>query len=501
MARTSRPPIITIMGHVDHGKTTLLDFIRKSKITAGEAGGITQHIGAYQIEFKGKLMTFIDTPGHAAFNKMRQRGARATDFVILVVAANDGVKPQTIESIRYIKESNVSFIVAVNKTDLPGVLVDQVKGQLAEQGVVVTEFGGDIEAVEISAKSGKGVDKLLETIQLMAELKELQADPDAPLEAVVIESTMDARKGCVARVIVKSGTMTVRQDIYVGDISGRVRQLTNEKGVILDKVLPGCPAEMIGLAAPADVGAVIKEAGRDYSIDDEEIAELEAEAGFANQGTSASRLKSFNEMDVDFLLGDKQRLKLIVKADVRGTLEAILQILDPESVELLSAGLGQITEQDVDMAHTTDALVIAFDVKVSKQIKILAKGQGVKIKEYDIIYQLIEDLQKQMLRLMEPTIGEVITGEAEIIQIFEMRGERIAGVRVRTGEIKKNDLFHLKRGEVITANPVIKSIKHGKEDILVIKTKNEAGLTFKNKKLDFVVGDLLIAYKDEDAIE
>lgn len=498
MALQERPPIITIMGHVDHGKTTLLDYIRKSRITAGEAGGITQHIGAYQIDFNGKLMTFIDTPGHAAFNKMRQRGAKVTDFVILVVAANDGVKPQTIESIRYIKESHAAFIVAVNKTDLAGVYPDQVKGQLAEHGVMVTEFGGDIEAVEISAKTGKGVDKLLETIQVMADLKELKADPAAPLEAVVIESTKDLRKGSVARVIVKNGTLAVRQDIFAGDVIGRVRQLTNERGEIISNVTPGCPAEIIGLSEVPDVGAVIKEIGQDYSISEDEIAELESQAGFSPLDV---QIASLNKTNLDTLLNDTQRIKLIVKADVRGTLEAILQTLDPESIQLLSSGLGQVTEQDVELAHTADALIIAFDVKVSKQIKILAKGQSVKVKEYNIIYHLIEDLQKQMLRLMEPTIGEVITGEADIMQIFEMKGERIAGVRVRTGEVKRNDMFHLKRGEEIVANPVIKSMKHGKDDILVIKTKNEAGLTFKNKKLDFQVGDVLVAYKDEDELE
>jgi translation initiation factor IF-2 len=499
MSLQPRPPIITIMGHVDHGKTTLLDYIRKSKIAAGEAGGITQHIGAYQIDFKGQLMTFIDTPGHAAFNKMRQRGAKLTDIVILVVAANDGVKPQTLESIRFIKESNATFLVAINKIDIEGVYVDQVKGQLAEQGVLATEYGGEVEMVEISAKTGKGVDKLLETIQTMAELKELKADPAAPLEAVVIESTKDPRKGSVARVVVKNGTLRVRQDIIAGSGTGRIKLLTNELGQQLTEVLPGSPAEVIGLSEAPEVGVILKEQGATYEVSEDEVAELAADSGF---GSFAGGLRSqnFGLGEVSFLLGDKQKLKLLVKADVKGTLEAILQVLDPESVELLSAGVGQVTEQDIEFAHTTGALVIAFSIKVAKSIKILAKSQGVKVKEYDIIYHLIEDLQKQMLRLMEPTIGEVITGEADILQIFEMKGERIAGVRVRIGEIKHSDLLHLKRGEEILGNPVIKSIKHGKDDILVIKTKNEAGVTFKNKKLDFQVGDILIAYKDEDEV-
>jgi len=500
MSLLERPPIITIMGHVDHGKTTLLDFIRQSRIAAGEAGGITQHIGAYQIQFGGKSMTFIDTPGHAAFNKMRQRGAQITDIVVLVVAANDGVKPQTLESIRFIKESNVAFLVAINKTDLEGVYPDQIKGQLAEQGILAADYGGDIEMIEISAKTGKGVDKLLETIQTMADLKELKADPSAPLEAVVIESTKDPQRGSVARVIVKNGSLRLRQDIEAGTTHGRVRQLTNELGKQQAEVLPGCPAEVIGFTEAPEVGLVVRETGLDYSSTEDEVSALVAESGFTNIG-AAGGVQGFDVSQLDFLLGEKQKLKLLIKADVKGTLEAILQVLDKESIELLSAGVGQVNDQDVAFAHTAGALIIAFGVKVPKNMKAQAKAQGVKIKEYDIIYHLIEDLQRQMLKLMEPTIGEVTTGEADILQIFEMRGEKIAGVRVRIGEIKHNDRLHLKRGEAIVADPVIKSIKHGKDDILVIKTKNEAGVVFKNKKLDFQVGDVLLAYKDEDEVE
>lgn len=500
MSLQPRPPIITIMGHVDHGKTSLLDYIRKSRIAAGEAGGITQHIGAYQIELKGQKMTFIDTPGHAAFNKMRQRGAQITDIVVLVVAANDGVKPQTLESIRFIKESNVSFLVAINKTDLEGVYPDQVKGQLAEQGILAADYGGDIEMIEISAKTGKNVDKLLETIQTMAELKELKADPAAPLEAVVIEATKDPRKGSVARVIVKNGTLKQRQEIEAGETSGRVRMLTNELGQQLTEVLPGGPAEVIGLADAPEVGVVMREVGADYSSNESEVSALVAQSGFATVGASGG-VQGFDASQLDFLLGDKQKLKILIKADVKGTLEAILQVLDPESIELLSAGVGQVTDQDISFAQTAGALVIAFGIKVPKALKAQAKAHGVKIKEYDIIYHLIEDLQRQMLKLMEPTIGEVTTGEADILQIFEMKGERIAGVRVRVGEIKHTDKLHLKRGETIIADPLIRSIKHGKDDILVIKTKNEAGIVFKDKKLDFQIGDVLVAFKDEDELE
>lgn len=486
MALKRRPPVITIMGHVDHGKTSLLDYIRKSRVAAREAGGITQHIGAYQVEHNGQKLTFIDTPGHAAFNKMRERGAQITDIVVLVVAANDGVKPQTIESIRHIKASNVQTVVAINKIDLPDVYPDVVKGQLAEQGILVAGFGGDIEVVELSAKTGKGVDKLLETLVLIAELQNYQADPDAPLEAVVIESSKDPRRGSVASVIVQQGTLSPRQEIITPTAEGRIRLLSDENGKPLQAVTPGSPAEIIGFQTVPDIGEIVHDKAAAYQAVSEEEVEQEEEKNH------------FADLDFSQLLEEKPKLKLIIRADVKGTLEAILNTLDYDSVELLDAGVGQVTDGDVDLAEPGSALIIAFNTDVPKNVKQLAKDAGVRIKQYDVIYALIEDLQKLMLKLMDSTIDEVITGEAEILQIFEMRGERIAGVRVKTGEIKRNDLLHLKRGEEIVANPVIKSMMHGKEEIQQIKAKNEGGMTFKNRRLDFQVGDSIIAYKVEE---
>lgn len=500
MALQPRPPIITIMGHVDHGKTSLLDYIRKARVAAGEAGGITQHIGAYQIEFQGKKLTFIDTPGHAAFNKMRERGAKVTDIIVLVVAVNDGVKPQTIESIRHIKDSNSAVVVAINKIDIKDAYPDMVKAQLAEQGILVQGFGGDIDAIHLSAKTGEGVDKLLETLVVMAELQELKADPQAALEAVVIESTKDPRRGPVASVIVQHGTLKPRQDVYVhggsapageGEsqtqrIEGRVRVLTNENGQQLQEVQPGSPAEIVGLSDVPPVGTIIRDQVATYP-------EVEA-----TSDAEAPNPFSANASSFDALFNDQPKLKLIVKADVEGTLEAILQTVDPDSVDLLSSGVGEVTDRDIQLASTADATIISFHTRVPKQIKELAKREGVRLKSYDVIYQLIEDLQKQMLRLLEPTIDEVITGEVEILQIFDMRGERIAGARVKTGEIKRSDLLHLKRGDQIVANPVIKSMMHGKDEIQIAKTKSEFGMTFKNKKLDFQVGDVIVAYKEAE---
>jgi translation initiation factor IF-2 len=492
MALQKRPPVITIMGHVDHGKTSLLDYIRKTRVTAREAGGITQHIGAYQVEYQGNKLTFIDTPGHAAFNKMRQRGAQVTDIIVLVVAADDGVKPQTIESIRHIHEANVPVVVAINKMDMPGADPTLVKSQLVEQGIAVQGFGGDIDAVELSAKTGAGVEQLLETLALTAELHNYQADPDAPLKAVVIESSLDPRRGSVASVIVQQGTLQPRQDIYTDTAEGRIRLLSNELGAQLQNATPGSPVEVIGFKNVAEVGEVVRDAAADYSADvvaPDAAQETDPVAGIDLVAAG---------FDFDVLLGGKQKLKLLIKADVSGTLEAITQTLDLDNVELVGSGLGQVTDGDIELAKATEALIIAFHIKVSNGIKQNAKNEGVRIKQYDVIYHLIEDLQKQMLKLIDSTIDEVITGEAEIMQIFDMRGERIAGVRVKTGTIRKHDLLHLKRGEEIVMNPVIKNMMHGKQEIEEVKAKNEAGFTFKNRKLDFHVGDIIVAYTIAD---
>ncbi len=488
MAKTTRPAIITIMGHVDHGKTTLLDYLRKSNITAQEAGGITQHIGAYSIKYQGRDITFIDTPGHAAFNKMRERGAQVTDIVILVVAANDGVKPQTIESIRHIKTAKVPVVVAINKVDLPDVNLDIAKAGLAEHGLVVTDYGGDIEVVEISALKGKGIDKLLETINLIADLQEIQADQEAPLEAVVIESSKDAKKGVSATVVVKNGVFKLRQDIFADEVEGRVKRLTNANGENLTTVLPGFAVEVIGFKDVPAVGSVVKEVGREYQ---EVVKEKEEKVLADNQWADLD----FSQLVED---EDKPQLNLIIKADVKGTLEAIMQTIDPDSTNVLASGVGEVTENDIEMAKTSGALIISFHNRVSGKIKRIAKAEGVVVKSYDIIYKLIEDLQKRMLKLMEPTIDEVVLGEAEILQIFEMKNNVIAGSRVKTGEIKKSDLFHLKRDNEIIANPVVRNMMHGKEEIEHVKAKNEFGVSFKNKKLDFKVGDILVAYRVED---
>ncbi len=487
MTKIKRPPIITIMGHVDHGKTTLLDFIRRTNVQGREPGGITQHIGAYQIEYKNQKITFIDTPGHAAFNKMRQRGAQITDLVILVVAANDGVKPQTVESIKYIKEANVPFIVAINKIDLPDINLDQVKSELAQYNVLVTDYGGDVDVVNISAKTGKGVDELLDMIVVMADILDLEAEVDAPLEAIVIESTKDLHRGPLASVIVKQGKLLPRQKIYCNGMETKVRSLIDENGHILKQVLPGDPAEIIGFDFVPEVGWLVSDV-KEKSL--KKVIETQ------------EKIKTIKDKDRFDLLMDQleenTKLNLIIKADVNGTLEAIIKSLDEDVVNLIYAGVGEITKNDIDLAKTSNATIIAFMVKPKASIKKLAEEEKVKIKYYDIIYHLLEDIEKAMLKIMEPTIDMVETGTAEILEIFEIKSERIAGIRVKTGELKVNDKVYIKRGDEIIGETVIKTMKHGKDDVLSVKAKNEAGITFKDK-IKFEKGDTVVAfyYKDE----
>ena len=499
MSIKTRPPVITIMGHVDHGKTSLLDYLRRSRLTAREAGGITQHIGAYQVEVNGEKLTFIDTPGHAAFNKMRERGAQITDIVILVVAANDGVKPQTEEAIRHIKNAQVPCIVAINKIDLESANPLNVKSQLAEREILVTDFGGDVEVVEISAKTGQGIDKLLETIVVTAQLLELKADPAAPLQAVVIESYKDKLKGAVADIIVQNGTLAVRQDIFATDqTKGRVKAIFNDLGKNTQQIGPGDPGQITGFEMVPEVGATI-------------FDQLASAQEQIKQQATVKKTPANDFSDLNFGVFDKpqttsnsnlppapSKIILIVKADTQGTLEAIMQNIDTQTVTVVTSGVGAVSDTDIELAQTSGARIIAFQVKVDNRLITAAKNAGVKIKQYQIIYELIEDLQKQMLKLMEPTIDEKVTGEIEILQIFEMKGLRIAGIRVRTGEIKKTDLLHLKRGDEIIANPVINSMMKDKQETVSIKAGNEGALTFKNKRLDFQVGDLITAYIEED---
>jgi translation initiation factor IF-2 len=476
MALQVRPPIITILGHVDHGKTSLLDYIRKTRVQQGEFGGITQHIGAYQVEYQGHPLTFIDTPGHAAFSKMRSRGAAVTDIVVLVVAADDGVKPQTIESIQHIKKSNVPFLVAINKMDAPGASAEMVKAQLTEHEVFISGYGGDTEAVEISAKTGMGVDNLLETLVTFGEILELKADPDAPLQGVVIESSKDKFLGPVGTVLVRNGTLRNKAQIWADKVDGQVRTLINDVGVKVEAVGPGEPAQVTGFNAVPVVGSVVTSVAPER--EDKVIDRLSLSHMLSN-------------------LEDEPKLKFILKADTAGTLEAIRQNIPSENVEFIEGGVGDISESDITLAETTGAAILAFQVKVPNPMLKLAKRFGVKVYQYKIIYKLLEEVQERILRLLEPSLAEISLAKVEVLQLFNIRGEQILGCRVKEGILRKGQQFHLHRGENIVTDGTISSLKQGKTDVDSVETDQECGVVL-TQRIPIQVGDILETFKPLD---
>ena len=460
----TRPPIITVMGHIDHGKTTLLDAFRSTNVAAKEAGGITQHIGAYQIDHQGKKLTFIDTPGHAAFSKMRSRGAAVTDLVILVVDAVESVKPQTKECLEHIKVAKVPFLVAINKMDLPNAVPEIVKKDLADNGVLVEGYGGDIVCVPISAKTKKGLPELLEMVLLMAEMQKLTADPKAELKAVVIESTLDPKRGPAATVIVKTGSLKVGQDVFTPETSGRVRNLLDWLHQPLTQALPGDPAQILGFKLVPEVGSVVS---------DQPISILPV----------VKQVK---------IVSSEKKLKLLIKADVAGTLEAIVNNLG-DAVELVSQGIGNINESDVLLAQSTGARILAFRVKVSSQAESLAEKEAVLVKSYQLIHELLDDIQDQALKLLEPTIDEQVLGEASILQAFTVKNGQIAGCQVNSGKLSLNDQVHLMREDRLIASSRIKSIFQGKASVDKAKRGEQYGIGFANK-LEFQPKDKLVAF-------
>jgi len=476
MAQQSRPPVVTIMGHVDHGKTSLLDAIRHTAVAAKESGGITQHIGAYQVTNAEKTITFIDTPGHAAFTKMRSRGAQATDIVVLVVSAVEGVKPQTVESIQHIKKAGVQYLVALTKMDLPEKNPEKVKAQLTEHEVFVEGYGGDIVCVPVSAKTGEGLDKLLEMIALVAELMELKADPTAPFEGIVIESKKDMHKGDVATILVKNGTLRIGDVVYAGRMVSKVKAMTDAFGKPMKEAGPSTPIEVLGWDEAPSVGSLIG------------VTKQEQTAVVAVQADAASPQE----------LESVQKLKLIIKSDATGTLEAIEQSIAGNEVIFIGKGIGNVTEADVLLAESTGARILAFRVKVPAAVESLAELTKVKIKAYTIIYDMIEDVQKQVLKLIEPTIDEQELGVGDVIAVFDMKGERIAGCKVKTGEIARGQMYHLKRGGNTIADPKMKSMKTGKQDIESAKAGSECGIVFRAFS-DVQIGDQIVAYKMKDA--
>lgn len=482
MSLQTRPPVIAILGHVDHGKTSLLDYIRHAKVAAGEAGGITQHIGAYQAEQSGQKLTFIDTPGHAAFSEMRSRGANVTDIAVLVVAADDGVMPQTIESIKHIQHAKVPMVVAINKMDLPDADSAAIKAQLTEHSVFVTGYGGDTEVVEISAKTGLGVDKLLDTLITLGEILELKANPDASAQAVVIESKRDKHRGSMATVIVKNGTLKVRDSLFTPTgANGQVRSLTDAAGSSLTAAAPAMPVEVTGFADIPLVGSM--------------VTTVPQEAEEAAQSTVAAPA-----MPMFGAESETPKLHLIIKADFTGTLEAIVQSIPQDQVEILATGVGDVTESDVSLAETSKSVIVTFNTKAPGTVAKIAERARVKIKSYRIIYEMLDDIQELIKKAQEPESNEVVTGEAEVLQIFDIRGTLILGSRVISGELRKGDKAHVKRGDEVVYDGMIASLKEGKADVDLATEGMEFGavITTKQKNVRPQVGDIISAYKLSD---
>jgi translation initiation factor IF-2 len=459
---TSRPPIIVILGHVDHGKTTLLDYLHKSNTAAREPGSITQHIRSFQLQTTDYgLLTFIDTPGHAAFSAMRDRGSHVADLAVLVIAADDGVMPQTKESLEFIKSSGIPFIVAISKIDLPTADADHVKTQLTENQVVVEDFGGEVPAVLISAKTGQGITDLLEMIHLVTSLNPPQADLQGPLELVVLESRLDSQKGPLATVVVKNGTLNVGQELFQAGLIGKARALIDPEGQNIKSALPAQPVQILGLTLVPEVGTSISD-------------------------RSVSVVVSMKQSNHEAMNPDS-KLNLILRADFAGSLEAILGALPPE-VNVLFSGTGDVTENDILQARPPGAQVIGFNSKVSHSISKLAQTEKVTVQTFNIIYELLDYLDKQI----NSAPVETVVGRAQVLADFKINSDRIAGCRCLEGTISKSAHVRLERAGQVIGSTRIKSLKVGKTDTPLVKSGVEFGAVFA-PYVDFKIGDDIIA--------
>jgi translation initiation factor IF-2 len=498
--QATRPPIITIMGHVDHGKTTLLDKIRNANVVAGEAGGITQHIGAYQIEKDGKKITFIDTPGHAAFTKMRARGAGVTDIVVLVVAADDGVMPQTIEAINHARVAGVPIVVALNKIDKQNADVQRVLAGLAEQQLTPEAWGGDTIVVEMSAQSGLGIDDLLDQLNVVAELEELKANPTGRAKGVVLEAQLDVGRGPVATILVDKGTLKVGDPIVAGAAWGKVRALINDRGEQVKEVGPSAPVQVLGLSAVPGAGEEFR------SAPDERTARTVAGAReqrfrAMNQRGDARVQRGVKLEDIftQIQAGEVATLNVIVKADVHGSLEAVTESLrklerDDVRAAFVHRGVGTITENDISLAAATNATLIGFNVRPDRKIRELAEKEGVEIRTYEIIYKLLEDIEKAMKGMLAPEFVEVVTGEAEVREIFKApKVGAVAGCSVVSGVITRGSRVRFLRDGTIIWKGNINTLRRFKDDVKEVREGFECGISLTDFQ-DLKPGDVIETY-------
>jgi translation initiation factor IF-2 len=496
IGRITRPPVVTVMGHVDHGKTSLLDAIRHAKVAAGEAGGITQHIGAYQVEVNGRKITFLDTPGHEAFTQMRARGAQVTDIAVIVVAADDGVMPQTIEAIDHARAAQVPLVVALNKIDRPNANPDHVKQQLADRGVVIEEYGGDVVCVPVSAKKQTGITELLEMILLVADLQDLKANPNGPAHGVVIEARLDQNTGVAANALVQDGTLKVGDTIVVGTISGRVRAMFDDKGERTRKATPSTPVSILGLSEVPAAGDRL-----------EVVADEKAARSLIQKRREADR-QAGHSITLDTLYmqmreGKIKELNLLVKSDVQGSAEAIRHALsrvgeehaeENLKVRLIQDAVGNVGETDVYLASASSAIIIAFNVKVDPAAQRLASIQGVDIRSYNIIYKLVEDIEAALKGLLEPVYREQVDGHAEVMQLFKVgRQVIIGGCRITDGKIVRSSQVRVQRGGQTVFTGLIQSIRRGKDDVREVSQGYECGLILEDYNA-LEVGDIVEAF-------
>lgn len=494
-----RPPVVAILGHVDHGKTSLLDVIRRDNVVDGEAGGITQHIGAYQIDWDGRLITFLDTPGHEAFTAMRARGAQSTDIVVLVVAADDGVMPQTKEAIAHAQAAGVPIVVALNKIDVAGSNPERVKQQLSDSGLTTDEWDGDTMVVPVSAKDSTGIDDLLQAILLISDDIVISANPNADGTGMVIESKIDKTRGVIATLLVQNGTLRKGDIVVVGAAWGRMRAMFSHNGDPIDEAIPSCPVEVMGLGVVPRAGDMFRtvETVRQARSIASETHETQRTIG------QPSPMVDLESIFADFESGKSQELNLVVKVDVQGSLEPIVNSLEQLGTEglkvrLLHTELGNINENDVLLAIASRAIVIGFNVRSDASVQKLARSKGVSIREYQVIYRLVEDVDKALQGLLEPEEQEVVVGEAEVREVFKIsKIGQIAGCYMRSGEFRRRALARVVRGDKVVHDGNVSSLKHEKDDVNQVRKGFECGIGLKGFQ-DFKVGDALQCYVLEE---
>jgi translation initiation factor IF-2 len=499
----TRPPVVTVMGHVDHGKTLLLDRIRSTDVVAGEAGGITQHIGAYQVDADGHQITFIDTPGHEAFTAMRARGAEVTDIVVLVVAADDGVMPQTVEAIDHARAANVPIVVAVNKIDRPDADVNRVLQQLSERGLVPESWGGDTIACEVSALEGVGVDELLEQIVLVTELEELRASPEGPARGAILEANLEAGRGPVATVVVRSGTLRVGDSVVAGAAWGRAKALVDDRGEQVKEAPPSTPVQVLGFSEPPSAGdefRVTTDQTTARTIGEARERRYRVAGHAASPTAPGAKLEDLFEQ---IQRGEIAALNLILKADVQGTLEAIsdsLRKLERPEVKLsfVHRGVGGITENDVQLAVASNASIIGFNVRPDRRARELADERDVEIRTYEIIYKLLEDIEAAMVGMLAPEITEVVTGEAEVRAVFRVpRVGAVAGCYVRDGVITRGSKVRFLRDGVVIWKGSITSLRRFKDDAREVQSGFECGIGLSDFQ-DLKEGDVIETFEEHE---